>query len=143
MIVGHEGQRALVQKSHGGLFFAENGLGQGAGPLQPTPPFSHLSHGDILDFRTALKSGAERKRWDVHLRGILFMLIICVTTGASSSSASAWWQFAANGPNGERQTSPHYGTLKECEKALKLTESRLAKKYPSLYPLVGSCEEYR
>jgi hypothetical protein len=33
--------------------------------------------------------------------------------------------------------------LKECNRALKLTEARLAKKYPELYPLVGSCEEYR
>jgi hypothetical protein len=33
--------------------------------------------------------------------------------------------------------------LKECDKALKVSEARLAKKYPHLYPLVGSCEEYR
>ena len=79
----------------------------------------------------------------MKLQVILRILIISVTMGASLSSASAWWQFAANSPNGERQTSPHYGTLKECERALKLTESRLAKKYPDLYPLVGSCEEYR
>jgi hypothetical protein len=79
----------------------------------------------------------------VNLQVILRMLIISVTMGASLSSASAWWQFAANSPNGERQTSPHYGTLKECERALKFTESRLAKKYPDLYPLAGSCEEYR
>jgi len=82
------------------------------------------------------------ERWDVNYRVIAFALIICFTIGAPDSSASAWWQFAANGPNGERQTSPHYATQKECEKALKLTESRLGKKYPDLYPLVGSCEEY-
>jgi hypothetical protein len=79
----------------------------------------------------------------VNLQVVLSVLIIGVIIGASASPASAWWQFAANGPNGERQTSPHYGTLKQCNKALKLTESRLAKKYPELYPLVGSCEEYR
>jgi hypothetical protein len=79
----------------------------------------------------------------VKLRVILAMLIIGVTIGTSASSARAWWQFAANGPNGERQVSPHYGTLKDCNRALKLSESRLAKKYPQLYPLVGSCEEYR
>lgn len=79
----------------------------------------------------------------MSLRVVLSLLIISVIIGASASSASAWWQFAANGPNGERQTSTHYGTLKECNRALKLTESRLAKKYPELYPLVGSCEEYR
>jgi hypothetical protein len=79
----------------------------------------------------------------VKLQVILRMLIIGVTMGASVSSASAWWQFAANSPNGDRQTSPHYATLKECERALKATESRLARKYPDLYPLVGSCEQYR
>jgi hypothetical protein len=79
----------------------------------------------------------------VKLQVILRTLIISVTTAASLSSASAWWQFAANSPSGARQTSPHYDTLKECEKGLKLNESRLAKKYPDLYPLVGSCEEYR
>ena len=79
----------------------------------------------------------------LSLRVILRMLVAGVTLGTSVSAASAWWQFAANSPNGERQTSPHYGTLKECERALKLAESKLAKKYPDLYPLVGSCEEYR
>ena len=59
------------------------------------------------------------------------------------SPASAWWQFVANGPNGEREPSPHYGTLQECKSALKETEAALAKKYPDLFPLVGSCEEYR
>jgi len=78
----------------------------------------------------------------VNLQVVLSLLIISVAIGASASPASAWWQFAANGPNGERRTSPHYGTLKECNKALKVTASRLAKKYPGLYPLVGSCEEY-
>lgn len=79
----------------------------------------------------------------MSFRALLSMLIISVIIGALASPASAWWQFAANGPNGQRQTSPHYGTLKGCKKALKVTKSRLAKKYPELYPLVGSCEEYR
>jgi hypothetical protein len=55
----------------------------------------------------------------------------------------AWWQFVANSPGGQRQASPHYATKEECERALKVAESELAKKYPELYPLVGSCEEYR
>jgi hypothetical protein len=79
----------------------------------------------------------------VNLRVILSILIVNVTIGVWALPASAWWQFAANSPNGERQTSPHYVTLNECKRALKLTESRLAKKYPHLYPLVGGCEEYR
>jgi hypothetical protein len=79
----------------------------------------------------------------VALRIIPRMLIIGVTLGALLSPTSAWWQFVANNPNAQRRASPHYGTLKECQTALKLTESALAKKYPQLYPLVGSCEEYR
>jgi hypothetical protein len=55
----------------------------------------------------------------------------------------AWWQFVANNPNGQRQVSPRYASQTECENALKVTEAKLAKKYPELYPLVGSCEEYR
>ncbi len=79
----------------------------------------------------------------MNLRAILLILAIGAAIGASISPAFAWWQFAANSPDGERQTSPHYVTLKECDKALKVSEARLAKKYPHLFPLVGSCEEYR
>ena len=61
----------------------------------------------------------------------------------SGTPASAWWQFAVNGPNGERQISPHFKTEKECQNALKVTEAALAKKYPDRYPLVGTCEQYR
>jgi hypothetical protein len=61
----------------------------------------------------------------------------------SMSSASAWWQFVANGPNSERQVSPHFRSEKECKSALKVTEAFMAKKFPDRYPLVGSCEEYR
>jgi hypothetical protein len=71
------------------------------------------------------------------------MLLVGVTLAAAVSPAAAWWQFVANGPNGERQVSPHFSSQKECKTALKATESRLAKKFPDLYPLVGSCEEYR
>jgi len=61
----------------------------------------------------------------------------------STSPASAWWQFVANGPNSERQVSPHFRSEKECKSALKATEAFMAKKFPERYPLVGSCEEYR
>jgi hypothetical protein len=79
----------------------------------------------------------------VRLQSILRTLVAGVAIGTPFSPALAWWQFAANSPSGARQISPHYETKKECEIALKQTESRLAKKYPQLYPLVGSCEEYR
>lgn len=71
------------------------------------------------------------------------MLVAGVVFAVTSSPAFAWWQFVANSPGGERHPSPHYATQKECERALKAAESELAKKYPDLYPLVGSCEEYR
>jgi hypothetical protein len=61
----------------------------------------------------------------------------------SLSPASAWWQFVANGPNGEREVSPRFRTEQECKSALKATETIMAKKFPDRYPLVGGCEEYR
>jgi hypothetical protein len=61
----------------------------------------------------------------------------------SVTPAAAWWQFVINGPNGERQISPHFESEKECKSVLKITERELAKKYPDRYPLVGSCEQYR
>jgi len=73
----------------------------------------------------------------------LSMLVAGALFAATASPALAWWQFVANSPGGQRQASPHYATKEECERALKVAESELAKKYPELYPLVGSCEEYR
>ena len=67
------------------------------------------------------------------LQSALSKLIIGATLAAIASPASAWWQFVANGPNAERQVSQHY----------RLPKSRLAKRYPDLFPLVGSCEQYR
>ena len=77
------------------------------------------------------------------LQSALSAVIIGATLAAMVSPAFAWWQFVANSPNAQRQVSPHYDGEKECEIALKATEKRLAKKYPELYPLVGSCEQYR
>ena len=74
---------------------------------------------------------------------ILPALLVCATLALSVTPATAWWQFVMNGPNGERQISPHFKTEKECNSVLKVTEADLAKKYPNRYPLVGSCEEYR
>jgi len=72
-------------------------------------------------------------------------LLVCVFIAVSASPALAWWQFAALGPNGERQVSGRFRTEKECNAALKSTEARLEKRYPNpdRFPLVGSCEEYR
>jgi hypothetical protein len=79
----------------------------------------------------------------MNLQVLLSMLAAGVIFAATASPASAWWQFVANSPSGRRQVSPHYDTEKECQRALKVAESQLAKKYPELYPLVGSCEQYR
>lgn len=80
---------------------------------------------------------------DMNLQVALSMLVAGAVYATTPSPASAWWQFVANSPSGQRHVSARYATQKECETALKITESTLAKKYPELYPLVGSCEEYR
>jgi hypothetical protein len=79
------------------------------------------------------------------MRGLAILpaLLVGVTLALSATPAAAWWQFVSNGPNGERQISPHFKTEKECNSVLKVIEAELAKKYPNRYPLVGSCEEYR
>ena len=74
---------------------------------------------------------------------ILRALPVGATLVFLATSASAWWQFVVNGPNGERQISPHFKTETACKNALKVTEAALAKKYPNRYPLVGTCEQYR
>ncbi len=84
-----------------------------------------------------------REAVDRHLHVALSILVAGAVFAATASPALAWWQFVANSPSGQRQVSPRYATQKECESALKVAEARLGKKYPDLYPLVGSCEEYR
>jgi hypothetical protein len=79
---------------------------------------------------------------------MLFSLVVAAAAVSTSVSApsvapSIWWQFVMNGPNGERQVSPHFRSEEECNTALKATETWLAKKFPNRYPLVGSCEAYR
>lgn len=61
----------------------------------------------------------------------------------SAAPALAWWQFVAWNPNGERKVYTRYSNEKVCETALKKVDAELAKKYPHLYPRVGSCEEYK
>jgi hypothetical protein len=78
---------------------------------------------------------------DMKLLSVL--LLLAAVFALTTCPASAWWQFVANGPNSERQVSPHFHSEKECKAALKATEAFMAKKYPERYPLVGSCEEYR
>ena len=79
----------------------------------------------------------------MRILAIIPALLVGATLVFSVRPAAAWWQFVMNGPNGERQISPHFKTEKECNNVLKVTEAELAKKYPDHYPLVGSCEQYR
>ena len=74
---------------------------------------------------------------------ILPELLVGAALAFSVTPAKAWWQFVFNGPNGERQISPHFESEKECKSVLKITEAELSKKYPDRYPLVGSCEQYK
>lgn len=106
---------------------------------------------DILAFAVASVSAQKwpyytspsRRRANVRTVVILPALLVGATLVLSTTPAAAWWQFVVNGPNGERQISPHFATERECTNVLKITETELAKKYPDRYPLVGSCEEYR
>ena len=61
----------------------------------------------------------------------------------SAAPALAWWQFVAWSPNGERKVYTPYKSEKACRTALEKVDAELAKKYPQLYPRVGSCEEYK
>jgi hypothetical protein len=92
---------------------------------------------------TSSRSSPVRQEGYMRALAILSALVIGAALALSATPAAAWWQFAINGPNGERQTSPHFASEKECKEILKLTAEELAKKYPDLYPLVGSCEQYR
>ena len=79
----------------------------------------------------------------MRLLAIPSVLLVGAALALSVTPAAAWWQFVINGPNGERQISPHFPTEKDCKEVLKITAEELAKKYPDRYPLVGSCEQYR
>ena len=74
---------------------------------------------------------------------LLAVLLASLAVCALSAPAFAWWQFVSWLPGGERKVSTRYSNEKACEAALKHVDAELAKKYPNLYPRVGSCEEYR
>jgi hypothetical protein len=77
------------------------------------------------------------------MKHLSVLVLLATTCALSTSPAWAWWQFVANGPNSAREVSPRFRTEKECQSALKATETFMAKKFPDRYPIVGSCEEYR
>jgi hypothetical protein len=79
----------------------------------------------------------------MNLRLFVILLSACVLFAMSAAPALAWWQFVSYSPNGERKVHTPYANEKVCQSALKQTEAELAKKYPKLYPSVGSCEEYK
>lgn len=59
------------------------------------------------------------------------------------SAALAYWQFIERPAGAEVKPSPRYNTEKECAVALRKAEAALKKAFPTRYPLVGSCEEFR
>ena len=78
----------------------------------------------------------KRKTIAVVLAGVALSVM-------SAAPALAWWQFVAWSPSGERKVYTRYATEKACKAALDKVDADLAKKYPDLYPRVGSCEEYK
>ena len=76
-------------------------------------------------------------------RIIALLLFALALLAMSAAPALAWWQFVAYNPDGDRKVYTPYATEKACQAALKQVDAELGKKYPKLYPRVGSCEEYR
>jgi hypothetical protein len=79
----------------------------------------------------------------MKLRTIALLVSAVAYFAVSAAPAFAWWQFVSWKPDGERKVSSRFPNEKACEAALKQLDAQLAKQYPSLYPRVGSCEEYR
>lgn len=79
----------------------------------------------------------------MKLRILALLLSALAIIAISAGPALAWWQFVAWNPDGERKVYGRYATEKACDAVLKQVDASLAKKYPKLYPRVGSCEEYR
>jgi hypothetical protein len=79
----------------------------------------------------------------MKLRILALLLSALAIFAMSAVPALAWWQFVAWNPSGERKVYGRYATEKTCDAALKHVDAELAKKYPKLYPRVGTCEEYR
>jgi hypothetical protein len=73
---------------------------------------------------------------------IILLLVGVATFAMSASPAMAWWQFVAYSPSGQRHVYTRYRSEKICQEALKKVDAEIGKKYPKLYPRVGSCEEY-
>lgn len=76
-------------------------------------------------------------------RKITLPIFGIATLAMSASPALAWWQFVAYNPSGERMVYSRYANEKTCKAALEKVDAELGKKYPKLYPRVGSCEEYK
>ena len=125
-----------------------------AHPIKPTSLICRSARQPNLGRRSTYRCGKSvqttettsvrlGRRANVKALTILPALLVGATLALSVTPAAAWWQFVMNGPNGERQISPHFETEEECKSVLKITDAELAKKYPDRYPLVGSCEQYR
>ncbi len=76
-------------------------------------------------------------------RILAFLLSALALFAMSAGPALAWWQFVGYNPNGDRKVYGRYDSEATCNAVLQKVDAELAKKYPKLYPRVGSCEEYR
>ena len=77
------------------------------------------------------------------LRAIAGLILVAALIGLSASPAAAYWQFSSYNPNGDRKVHGPYGSRRSCEAALKQVDAQIAKRYPDLFPRVGSCQEFR
>ena len=79
----------------------------------------------------------------MKLKTIVLLVSAFAIFAGSAAPAFAWWQFVSYNANGDRKVSARYPNEKACDAALKRVDAEIVKKNPSLYPRVGSCEEYR
>ena len=78
----------------------------------------------------------------MNLRPVALVLA-AIGVAVSAAPAFAWWQFVSWNPDGDRKVYTPFPTEKACQEALKRVDAEVAKKFPKLYPRVGSCEEYK
>ena len=63
-----------------------------------------------------------------------WLLLVAAVLSGPASEPPVWWQFVMNGPNAERQVSPHFQSKQECNAALKATESSDGEAIPTPLP---------
>jgi hypothetical protein len=77
------------------------------------------------------------------MKRAIALSVAIVLSAVSVGPALAWWQFVAWSPSGERKVYARYANEQTCKAALEKVDGQLARKFPHLFPRVGSCEEYK